>query len=238
MGHQVLGVGLTGTVLTELERRILRESPPYAVILFGRNVASVEQLRALVRDIKSQSETPPVVMIDEEGGRVDRLRVLLGGMPSAEAFSEGKDGEYLAGWFGRIVGQALRFFDIDVNLAPVTDLRRDVAARGLERRCFGTDAATVITLAGAFMRGLHDAGVASCLKHFPGIGAGSGDSHYEPSVVDLGPEELRANDLAPYEALASEARGVLIGHAVYPQLEDPAVPASLSRRIATGLLRD
>jgi beta-N-acetylhexosaminidase len=238
VGHEILAVGITGTALTDLERRILRESPPYGVILFGRNVESVDQLQALVRDIKTQSDTPPLVMIDQEGGRVDRLRTLIPGFPSAEAFSERKDNLFLAGWFGRVIGLSLRFFDIDVNLAPVLDLRRGEAARGLERRCWGSDAETVITLAGEFMREQIGTGVAACLKHFPGIGAGLGDSHYGPAVIPLGEEQLVAEDLAPYFALSDEAGAVMIGHGLYPELEDASTPASLSPLISRDLLRD
>lgn len=237
MGHQVLGVGITGTELTELERTILRESPPYAVVLFGRNVESAEQLRELVHDIKTQSDSPPIILIDAEGGRVDRLRSIVPGLPSAEAFSEGDDATFLAGWFGRVIGRSLRYFDIDVNLAPVVDLRRDEPAKGLERRCFGSDPETVIELAGAFMREQQATGVAACLKHFPGMGAGTGDPHYGASVVDLPREELVAADLLPFRVLGPEARAVMTGHVVYPRLEDPATPASLSAAIIEGLLR-
>ncbi len=238
MGNQILGVGLTGRKLTELERVILRESPPYAVVLFGRNIEAVDQLRSLVEEIKSQSETPPVLMIDQEGGRVDRLRDLIPGMPSAESFGEGSDGVELAGWFGRITGRALRYFGIDLNLAPVVDIRRDEPVQGLERRCFGASPREVVELAGAFMRGQQSAGVASCLKHFPGLGMGSGDSHYGASIVDLPFERILNEDLVPYMELGNLAGAVMIGHAVYPQIADADVPASLNRAIATGLLRE
>lgn len=238
MGNQILGVGLTGKALTELEREILRESPPYAVVLFGRNIESVGQLSELVGEIKSQSETPPLMMIDQEGGRVDRLRDLVPGMPSAESFGEGSDAVGLSEWFGRITGRALRYFDIEVNLAPVVDIRREESVKGLERRCFGTNPKEVVELAGAFIRGQQSAGVASCIKHFPGLGMGSGDSHYGASVVDLPFETLLNEDLVPYIELGNLAGAVMIGHAVYPRIAKADVPASLNRAIATRLLRE
>src|SRR5216684_2093104 len=92
MGTDILGIGLTGTSLTDFERRILRESTPYAVVLFGRNVGEAGELRELIREIKSLAPgAPPLFMIDEEGGRVDRLRHLIPGLPSAEAFAEGDE---------------------------------------------------------------------------------------------------------------------------------------------------
>ena len=91
MGTEVLGIGLTGKHLTDLERRILRDNTPYAVVLFGRNVGTPEELVELVREVKSLAKAkPPVFMIDQEGGRVDRLRHILPGFPSAEAFAEGQ----------------------------------------------------------------------------------------------------------------------------------------------------
>ncbi len=235
--YDILGIGLTGKSLTPLERHLLQQQSPYAVVLFGRNVGSAEELRELAREIKAVSKTPPVLMIDEEGGRVDRLRHLIPGLPSAEAFAEGERPRELSEWFGRVIGQALRFFDIEIDLAPVVDIRGSSAPKGLERRTFGTDVKTVVDLAGAFMRGLHSAGTASCLKHFPGIGVGSADPHYGATVIDIPADELLRRDLVPFRVLANEAGAVMIGHGTYPQLDDPDVPATLSRRLAHDLLR-
>jgi beta-N-acetylhexosaminidase len=237
MAANLLGLGITGATLTSLEREVLREANPYAIILFSRNVESASQLRELTAEIKAIASTPPLIMIDQEGGRVDRLRQILPGFPSAESFLEGERSEELAHWFGRVTGMALRHFDIDVNLGPVVDVRREVPTRGLERRCFGSDPETVIRLAGAFMRGQHEEGTASCLKHYPGLGGGSGDPHYGASVVDIDEKTFFEVDLAPYAALADEAGSIMVGHAVYPQLEGGDEPATLSHRMTTEILR-
>lgn len=236
MAADILGVGLTGPVLTDLEREILRETPPYAIVLFGRNVAGPQQLQELCAEIKRVAGRPPVLMIDEEGGRVDRLRNIIPGFPSAAAFTEGDESERLAGWSGRLIGRALRFFDIDLNLSPVVDVQRETPVKGLERRCFGTDPETVIRLAGEFMRRHQAEGSAVCLKHFPGIGAGSGDPHYGATVIPADEEEIVRIDLAPYIALGEEAQCVMIGHGTYPKIDNG--PASLSRKITHGLLRE
>jgi beta-N-acetylhexosaminidase len=238
MGTDILGVGLTGKALTELERKILVETTPYAVVLFGRNIDSAGQLRELVREVKSLSKRPPVIMIDEEGGRVDRLRNIVPGLPSAEAFMEGEKPAEMAQGMGRIIGLALRHFDIEIDLAPVVDIRGDEPPKGLERRTFGGDAKTVIDLAGAFVRGLHSAGVAGCLKHFPGIGLGTADPHYGATIIDVPLEELERVDLEPYKALGKQTAAVMIGHGCYPQIDAPDLPATLSRKITTGLLRN
>jgi beta-N-acetylhexosaminidase len=238
MGTEVLGIGLAGKTLTELERRILKEDPPYGVVLFGRNIGSVNQLHDLVSEVKAIAPVPPLIMIDEEGGRVDRLRNLLPGLPSAESFCEGEKPREMASWFGKIIGMALRYFDIEINLAPVVDIRSDNAPKGLERRTFGRDVKTVVDLAGAFMDGMHSQGVASCLKHWPGIGVGSADPHYGATVIDVPLTELMNRDLVPFRELGASAGAIMIGHGTYPQIDDPDLPASLSRRLTEQLLRD
>ncbi|HET7437721.1 MAG TPA: glycoside hydrolase family 3 N-terminal domain-containing protein [Thermoanaerobaculia bacterium] len=238
MGIEVFGIGLTGKTLTDLERRILRDAPPYAVVLFGRNIGSVEQLVELTREVKSIASRPPLFMIDEEGGRVDRLRNLVPGLPSAEAFAEGERAADLAEWSGKVIGMALRYFDIEINLAPVVDIRGDAAPKGLERRTFGRTPEEVIELAGAFMRGQQGAGVASCLKHWPGIGVGSADPHYGATVIDVPMDRMLSRELLPFERLGNEAGAIMIGHGTYPLIEDdPDLPATLSRRLTHDLLR-
>ena len=236
--RDVLGIGLSGKTLTDLERRFLSETSPYAVVLFGRNVESMEQLRDLVHEVKSIAKRPPLIMIDEEGGRVDRLRNLLPGLPSAESFLEGEKPAEMAAWAGQVIGMALRFFDIEIDLAPVVDIRGDDAPKGLERRTFGGDPDSVTELAGAFMRGLHSQGVASCLKHWPGIGVGSADPHYGATVIDISLEDLLRRDIVPFARLGKEAQSIMIGHGTYPQIDEPDLPATLSWKMTTDLLRN
>lgn len=238
MRPDVYGIGLTGRTLTDLERRILADSTPYAVVLFGRNIGSAQQLRDLVAEVKSIAPKPPLFMIDEEGGRVDRLRHILPGLPSAEAFAEGQQPADLSRWLGKVIGMALRWFDIEINLAPVVDIRHSTAPKGLERRTFGADPETVIDLAGAFMEGQHGAGVATCLKHWPGIGAGSADPHYGATVIDVPVSQLIEHDLVPFQKLGNPAGAVMIGHGTYPQIDEPDLPATLSWRMTTDLLRN
>ncbi|MHB0969535.1 MAG: beta-N-acetylhexosaminidase [Thermoanaerobaculia bacterium] len=235
--RRILGLGTTGKSLTDDERKILSTTPPYAVILFGRNIESAKQLRDLVREIKSTSSEPPIILIDEEGGRVDRLRNLLPGLPSPAQFQRVEDPVGLAREFGRVIGIALRYFDIEVNLAPVVDIGREPEAKGLERRCFGTNVNEVINRAGAFIDGMHSAGVAATLKHFPGIGYGVGDPHYGASVIHQPLEAILAEDIVPFAVLGKLARSIMVGHGSYPQIDEPNLPASLSPRMARDLLR-
>lgn len=238
MGNSLLGIGLVGKSLTDLERKILSEHSPYAVVLFGRNIQDVVQLRQLIAEVKAISKRAPLFMIDEEGGRVDRLRHIVPGLPSAEAFAEGERPAELAEWSGKVIGMALRYFDIECNLAPVVDVRGTESPKGLERRMFGDTPESVIELAGAFMRGLHGAGTASMPKHFPGIGIGSADPHYGATVIDVSLDDLTRRDLPPFTSLGHEAAAIMIGHGLYPQFDDSGLPASLSHTVTTHLLRD
>jgi beta-N-acetylhexosaminidase len=237
MSTDLLGIGIASTSLSDLERRILRDNPPYAVVIFGRNIGEEDEFRELTAEIKSFAPSaPPLLMIDEEGGRVDRLRHLIPGLPSVQAFAEGAEPQEMSRWSGRVIGMALRYFDVEIDLAPVVDIRGDNSPKGLERRTFGSDPNSVVELAGAFIRGLHETGTAACLKHFPGIGLGSGDPHYGATVMNLSRDEMLARDLVPFAKLGNEAGSIMIGHGTYPQIENPDTPATLSRRLTHDLL--
>jgi beta-N-acetylhexosaminidase len=225
MAYDVLGIGLTGKTLTALERRILKETTPYAVVLFGRNIGSEEQFVDLVAEVKSLATRPPIFMIDEEGGRVDRLRNLVRGLPSVEFFGEGEHPAEMSEWAGKVIGMALRWFDVEVDLAPVVDIGGEQAPKGVE-------------LAGAFLRGAHGAGVATCLKHWPGIGIGSADPHYGATIIDVPLDDLLHRDIVPFQRLGTEAGAIMIGHGLYPKVDDSGLPASLSWRMTTDLLRN
>jgi beta-N-acetylhexosaminidase len=237
MSTDLLGIGIASTSLSDLERRILRDNPPYAVVIFGRNIGEEDEFRELTAEIKSLAPSaPPLLMIDEEGGRVDRLRHLIPGLPSVQAFAEGAEPSEMSQWSGRVIGMALRYFDVEINLAPVVDIRGDDPPKGLERRTFGNSPESVVELAGAFIRGLHETGTAACLKHFPGIGLGSGDPHYGATVMNLSREAMLARDLVPFAKLGNEAGSIMIGHGTYPQLDNPDTPATLSHRLTHDLL--
>ena len=239
MGTDVLGIGLTGKHLTDLERRILSENTPYAVVLFGRNIGTPREFVELVAEVKSLAKRPPLFMIDEEGGRVDRLRHILPGIPSVEAFAEGEDAERMSEWHGKVIGMALRYFDVEMDLAPVVDVRGEVATKGFERRTYAREPEAVTQLAGAFIRGLHGTGTAACLKHWPGTGRGAADPHYGATVIDAPLDELLKHDLVPFDRLGNEAGAVMIGHGTYPRIEEqPDLPATLSWRLTTDLLRN
>ncbi|MGK2901696.1 MAG: glycoside hydrolase family 3 N-terminal domain-containing protein [Mycobacterium sp.] len=180
----------------------------------------------------SATALPLGVSVDEEGGRVSRLASIIGSQPSARVLAETKSAdEVYAIALGR--GRAMRGLGITIDFAPVLDVTSDSAAIG--DRSFGDDPAVVTEYAGAYARGLRDAGVLPVLKHFPGHGRAAGDSH-TGSVSTPPLAELKDNDLVPYRTLTAAAPvAVMVGHMQVPGLTG-SDPASLSPA-AYGLLR-
>ncbi|MGB2920893.1 MAG: glycoside hydrolase family 3 N-terminal domain-containing protein, partial [Mycobacterium sp.] len=177
---------------------------------------------------------PLAVSVDEEGGRVSRLSSVIGSQPAPRVLAQTSSPEEVyATALDR--GQQMRNLGITIDFAPVVDLTDAPASTVIGDRSFGSDPATVTDYAGAYARGLRDAGLLPVLKHFPGHGQASGDSH-EGSVVTPPLETLQANDLVPYRTLTAEAPvGVMVGHMEVPGLTG-SEPASLSPA-AYALLR-
>ncbi|HSM52098.1 MAG TPA: glycoside hydrolase family 3 N-terminal domain-containing protein, partial [Thermoanaerobaculia bacterium] len=137
---------------------------------------------------------------------------------------------------GRAVGELLRACGFDLDFAPVVDLDRGQLGNALDGRCVGRDTRAVSARGRAFLEGLASRGIAGCLKHFPGLGGASVDTHREGAPIGLSRRQL-ARDLRPFRDLAAFAPAVMAGHAAYPAWDPSGRPATLSRPIATGLLR-
>jgi beta-N-acetylhexosaminidase len=232
-GGRVLFLGFEGTALTAAERRMVERVRPAGFTLVPRNVADERQLEALVAELR-RAAPGALLALDGEGGRVDRLRGLVGPAPAGERLARRPPA--LARRAGRWVGETLRRFGFDLDLAPVVDLDRGRANNALDGRCLGGSPRPVIARARAFVEGLESAGVGACLKHFPGLGGAGADTHVAPSLVDLPRAEL-VRDLLPFRALAARTGAVMVAHAVYPALDPERLPATLSPAIVTALLR-
>ncbi|MFP3940278.1 MAG: beta-N-acetylhexosaminidase [Thermoanaerobaculia bacterium] len=230
---EVLVVGVPGTDLDPASEGLLREVRPGGVILFAHNVEAEDQLRELVAAIR-RAVPEALLFCDAEGGRVDRLAGLVGPAPAASALA-GADPE-LARRAGRAVGDSLRLFGFDADFAPVVDLDHAEHGNALDGRYLGGRPEEVIPRARAFLEGLHQAGVAGCLKHFPGLGPSRGDTHFEAGLVEAGADAL-GPDLEPFAALGGLAGAVMVAHAVYPGLDPDGRPASVSPAVAGRLLR-
>lgn len=247
---QFFYIGLPGTEFDAETRALIEEVQPGGVIIFGRNVASPQQLRSLLDGVRSVLPTNPLLGIDQEGGLVDRLRKISTPMPSARTIREHGD---LAGAraLGRITGEALRLLGFNMNFAPVMSImtdERDLLSNGLYSRSFGRSPGEVLGYTTVYLRGLQETGIVGCLKHFPGIGAGEVDSHEQMPMVTLTHDDLMAQDLAPYIELFQRkddrVRCVMVSHGGFPNIDISKgvtggllEPASLSHNIVSNLLR-
>ncbi|MFN2453913.1 MAG: glycoside hydrolase family 3 N-terminal domain-containing protein [Pyrinomonadaceae bacterium] len=248
---QLFFIGLPGTELDAETRALIEYIKPGGVIIFGRNVASPQQLRNLLDGIRALLPIEPLVSVDQEGGLVDRLRKICTPMPSARTIRQHGD---LAGarTLGRITGEILRILGFSMNFAPVMSImtdERDLLSNGLYSRSFGRSPGEVLGYSMVYLRGLQSTGCMGCLKHFPGIGAGEVDSHEEMPVVHLTHDDLLAQDLAPYIELFQReddrVRAVMVSHGGFPEIDlqrgvagGLIEPASLNHRIVTELLRE
>jgi beta-N-acetylhexosaminidase len=223
----LFGVGLSGTSLTARERSILDRDPPRGVILFRRNIESLEQASALVSEIRARGL---LVFLDQEGGSVDRLRDLFGPSISFRAACR----RAVAREAGELAGESCARLGVSVDLAPVVDrLVPGASADILRDRCASEDPEAIARAANAFLAGLHSRGVGGCVKHFPGLGRAALDTHQALPAIPAGRAE-RERDLAPFRRAQGRARAVMISHAAGPG----GLPASLSRAVAHRLLRD
>jgi len=225
--HQLLLVGLQGTKLLPSEEHVLRRYSPGGVILFGRNVRSAEQVADLCARVYDLCEILPVIAIDQEGGRVDRLRSILSVTLAPSDYAP-ETGLHLLRRFGEITAGMLSTLGINMNLAPVVDLLISETDNALRGRLWGADPAAVVERAGAFLEGMKSESVIGCLKHFPGLGRAHIDSHHHLPVIETPMDELSRADLAPFAALAGSAPAVMLAHCLYSALDGGRMPASLS----------
>ncbi len=234
---QLILTGIPGTELDPATAALFRKVQPGGYILFGRNLESAPQLRKLLDDLRDLSAVEPIITIDQEGGRVSRLRLIGQEPPNAQQLREKGDAD-LVRQHGDLTGRLLRLFGFNLDLCPVLDISfDDEADNSLRGRCYGGDVEEVVRLADAFNGGLRGQGIASCGKHFPGYSAATVDAHHDLPVIRRTREELEANELAVFRAFAARVDSMMICHGWYPCLEAEKVAASLSRRIVTDLLR-
>lgn len=234
-GADLLMVGIPGKSLDGETRSALEKLQPGALVLQPGNVDDdVEDFVELINELRALLPGT-LFAADAEGGRVDALAAVTGGAPSPTDLAAGSPS--LAYETGRWLGHAVATFDIGLALAPVVDLDRGEENNALDGRYLGSDPEAVTARARAFLRGLHTAGVGGCLKHFPGLGGATDDTHYMGSTVYLPKKELEV-DLVPFRELAEIAGAVMVGHANYPAWDRDGLPATLSPSILGGLLRD
>ena len=205
------------------------------VILFARNTTGgPDEVAALTADLKRRAGGRPLyVAVDQEGGRVARLRDGFTGLPPMREI----DDESLAADAGAVLGRELRAVNVDVNFAPVADVDTNPQNPVIADRSFGRDPRAVGRLAAALLTAMQQHGVAACAKHFPGHGDTATDSHTSLPTLPHDSARLEQIELPPFaDCVAAGVASVMTAHILFPAL-DPAVPATLSHAVLTGLLR-
>jgi beta-N-acetylhexosaminidase len=234
--------GLGGLELTSDERSFFRDAEPAGFILFKRNCDNSEQLLRLtdsLRELSGRDDVP--ILIDQEGGRVARLRPpQWPAFPAAEKFANlyriaPSSAIEAVRSNARAIGLTLRSVGINVNALPLLDVRQEGASDIIGDRAFGSEPMQVAALGRAALDGLASAGVVGIIKHIPGHGRALVDSHHELPVVDATAEELES-DLEPFERLASAPMGMM-AHVVYTAW-DSGRPASQSRTVIHDIVRE
>jgi beta-N-acetylhexosaminidase len=236
--------GCAGLTVTAHETAFFREVRPWGFILFGRNVESPDQVRALIASLRDAVDNPDApVMIDQEGGRVRRLRPPhWRRYPPVAAYATLKlnlapeSGRELARLGGRLIAHDLAALGITIDCAPVLDVPTPGAHDVIGDRAFATSPDEVAGYGRAMAEGLLAGGVLPVIKHIPGHGRAGADSHLALPVVEASLAELEATDFFPFQVL-SDMPLAMTAHVVYSAL-DPRRPATTSRAVIAGTIRE
>src|SRR5919202_746043 len=187
---QLILTGVPGKQLDAETAAMFSKVQPGGFILFGRNIESATQLRKLIDDLRDLSHREPIITIDQEGGRVSRLRLIGNEPPNAQQLSN-KDNIELIYRHGDVTGRLLRLFGFNLDLCPVLDISfDDDADNSLRGRCYGSSVEEVVRNAAAFNEAMRAQGIASCGKHFPGYSAATSDAHHDLPRIDRTRAEL------------------------------------------------
>ncbi|KPA98984.1 beta-glucosidase-like glycosyl hydrolase [Pseudomonas asplenii] len=228
-----LMVDIAGTWLTAEDRQLLRQPQVGGLIIFARNIESPRQVRELSTAIRA-IRPDLLLAVDQEGGRVQRLRQGFVRLPAMRAIADNPNAERLAEHCGWLMATEVLAVGLDLSFAPVLDLDHQRSAV-VGSRSFEGDPERAAQLAGAFIRGMKAAGMAATGKHFPGHGWAEADSHVAIPVDERSLETIRARDLVPFARLGQQLAAVMPAHVIYPQVD--AQPAGFSRRWLQEILR-
>jgi beta-N-acetylhexosaminidase len=237
IGQLLIG-SLAGPTITPEVRSLAREFSLGGVTLFSRNIEAPEQVAELSIDLQTlASDLPLWVGVDQEGGRVARLRTPFTEWPPMAVL--GRSGSVdLASRFAAALAVEMRAVGVTLDYAPVLDIHTNPKNPVIGDRALADDADLVARLGAAIVRGLQDNGVAACGKHFPGHGDTSVDSHLDLPLVEHPPDRIRRVECVPFrEAIRADVAFIMTAHVLVPSLDEDR-PATLSPRIVQALLRD
>jgi len=233
---QMIMVGFDGKKVSRELKKLIEINKVGGVILFERNIESSRQLRELAGSIQELSGNIPLfIAVDQEGGiinRIDFAQTFPGNMALAATGDK-----LLAYKMGQAIGFELKSYGINMNLAPVLDINNNPYNPVIGLRSFGDDPALVGEMGAYVIKGFQEY-ISAVAKHFPGHGDTSVDSHFALPIISHSIERLNEVELRPFkEAIKAGVDGIMTAHIVYPTFEKEGIPATLSRRILTGLLR-
>jgi beta-N-acetylhexosaminidase len=235
---QRLILGLAGPSLSAEERAWIRDCTPGGFILFARNVEEPAQVRELNRELASllPGDLPPIRCVDQEGGRVQRVKAPATEWPPMRFVGNVGDPAFSAS-VGRALAREVRALGFDLDFAPDADVDSNPKNPIIGDRAFSRSPEATASHTAAFVRGMQDEGCIACAKHFPGHGDTLTDSHLELPVVERDVPDLEATELPPFRACVEAGVGtVMTAHVRYPAW-DEEVPATMSPRILDGILR-
>ena len=233
---QLLIMGCGGTTMSARLRSMLGTLHPGGVILFQRNIEEAAQTHALLREVQHAVSTPLFLCVDMEGGTVDRLRDVIAPAPAVAGVAA-VGSKKLFRKHGRIIGEEVRALGFNTDFAPVLDLQFEPSKSVLTSRTVSSDPNETVQYAREFLRGLGDCKILGCGKHFPGLGEANLDSHNELPLIDKPWQRLWNEDLLPYRELRRDLPFVMVAHAAYSQVTGDRIPASLSKKWMSEILR-
>lgn len=234
-------LGCQGLTLTPEEIALYRGERPWGFILFGRNIGEPAQIADLVSALRDSVGRDAPVFIDQEGGRVQRIRPpILARYPSGQALGElyrhDREAGMRAAWLmSRLHAFDLKSFGINVDCLPVLDVPIEGSSNVIGDRAYGSDPTTVTDMGRAAAEGLKSGGVLPVMKHMPGHGRGMVDSHHHLPVVSVSRTELESHDFVPFLAMKNELMA-MTAHVVYSAI-DPSNPATTSRVVIEEIIR-
>jgi beta-N-acetylhexosaminidase len=235
-------IGMPGTQLDAETRSLIRDRGVGGIILFKRNIVDPLQVATLTNDLQETAlkyhGVPLFLAVDQEGGRVARLREPFSSFPGNSAIGDGPDSDEMAALFGRVTAMEMRLVGLNMDMAPVLDVPEGPVDRVLEGRTFGEDPGRVGHLGRIVIKALQENGVMAVGKHFPGLGRARLDPHEYLPTINADQNEMEAIHLPPFQdAISEEVSAIMTSHALYPGL-DEGFPATLSHFIITKLLRE
>ena len=234
---QLIIMGFIGQEMTSALRVVLGAMQPGGIILFARNISAAEQTWKLLRDCREALRETPFLCVDLEGGTVDRLKDVTAPAPAvADVYATGKRKIFRR--HGRVIGEQVRALGFNTDFAPVFDLKLPPSQSVLTTRTVSADPKETVSYAREFLRGLRDARVLGCGKHFPGLGEAALDTHHELPSIRKSLKDMWREDLAPYRELRKEIPFCMVAHANYPEVTGDKLPASLSHKWMEVILRD